>query len=270
MKRVRGLMQWRLVKTTDRMTGQAHPLLKHAVRNMKRKYLAFDIETAAEVPGPDFNWRPHRPLGITCAAALPCDEDKAIIWHGKTDDGTPAERMSADEVVRVVAQLSDMVADGYTLLTWNGLGFDLDILAEESGMLGPCRELASNHVDMMFHVFCDRGFPVALDKAAQALGIPGKPPGMSGLLAPQIWAQGRHEDVIDYVTQDVRITLQVAETCEQKRRFRWMTRKGTASSMALAGGWLSVKDALRLPEPDTSWMTAAIPRSQFTGWLTSC
>ena len=27
------------------------------------------------------------------------------------------------------------VEDGYTLLTWNGLGFDLDILAEESQLL---------------------------------------------------------------------------------------------------------------------------------------
>ncbi len=32
--------------------------------------LAFDIETAKEVPGVDFDWRPHRPLGIACAAYL--------------------------------------------------------------------------------------------------------------------------------------------------------------------------------------------------------
>jgi len=29
---------------------------------MKRKYLAIDIETAKDVPGEDFNWKPHRPL----------------------------------------------------------------------------------------------------------------------------------------------------------------------------------------------------------------
>jgi hypothetical protein len=32
---------------------------------MARQYLAFDIETAKDVPGDDFNWRPHRPLGIS-------------------------------------------------------------------------------------------------------------------------------------------------------------------------------------------------------------
>ena len=96
---------------------------------MKRKYLAFDIETAAEVPGPDFNWRQHRPLGITCAAALPTGGEEAIVWQGSTSSGTPAKRMSTDEVERLVARLAEFVADGYTLLTWNGLGFDLDILA---------------------------------------------------------------------------------------------------------------------------------------------
>jgi hypothetical protein len=121
---------------------------------------------------------------------------------------------------------------------------------------------------MMFHVFCDRGFPVALDKAAQALGIPGKPPGMSGVLAPRLWAQGRFQDVMDYVSQDVRIALQIAVKCESQRRFDWLTRRGTVSSMALPRGWLTVQEALRLPEPDTSWMSSPIPRREFTRWLT--
>ena len=78
---------------------------------MSRKYLAFDIETAADIPGPDFNWRPHRPIGITCAAAYPSDADEPIIWHGKNSDGTPARRMSRDEARHVVDQLCEMVAN---------------------------------------------------------------------------------------------------------------------------------------------------------------
>jgi len=234
---------------------------------MTRKYVAFDIETAKDVPGVDFDWRPHRPLGISCAAALRCDDEKPILWHGKIADGTPAKRMSQAEASSLVHDLAKLVADGYTLLTWNGLGFDFDVLGEESGSLDECRELALDHVDMMFHVFCDRGFPVALDKAAQALGIPGKPPGMSGWLAPKLWAQGRHQDVLDYVAQDVRIALQIARTCDQRRRFQWTTRRGTTSSMDLRRGWLTVREAVRLPEPDTSWMSSPIPRRQFTQWL---
>ena len=234
---------------------------------MKRKYLAFDLETAKDVPGPNFNWRAHRPLGISCAAALPCEAKEPVIWHGLTSDGAPAAQMSKSEAKQLVNQLVEMVSQGYTLLTWNGLGFDLDVLAEESDSRAECRKLATDHVDMMFHVFCERGFPVALEKAAQALRIPGKFKGMSGILAPNNWAQGRYQEVIDYVGQDVRITLQVAEACESKKSFRWKTQKGSMSSMGLDDGWLTVDEALMLPAPDTSWMDTPIPRHRFTRWL---
>ncbi|MBN2580150.1 MAG: ribonuclease H-like domain-containing protein [Pirellulales bacterium] len=234
---------------------------------MKRKYLAFDIETAKDLPGEDFDWRAHRPLGICCAAALPEGAEQPIVWQGKTPEGTPAGQLSRSEARSVVDELVDFLKNGYTLLTWNGLGFDLDVLAEESGDRKQCKALAVGHVDMMFHVFCDRGFPVALDKAAQALRIPGKPPGMSGVLAPGLWAEGRYQEVIDYVSGDVRITLKVAVECEKRRRFDWITRRGTTSSMNLPRGWLSVEEALRLPEPDTSWMDSAIPRHHFTRWI---
>ena len=235
---------------------------------MARKYVAFDIETAKDVPGPEFNWRPHRPLGISCAAALPCDVQEPTVWHGTNPDGTPSRQMSASEAREVVDDLCKLVSQGYTLLTWNGVGFDLDVLAEESGRFEQCTDLALSHVDMMFHVFCERGFPVALDKAAQALRILGKPEGMSGVLAPQLWAQGRYEDVIDYVSQDVRIALQVGRQCDERGSFQWITRKGRTNSMDLSRGWLTVKDALRLPAPDTSWMDNPIARGSFTQWLT--
>jgi hypothetical protein len=232
-----------------------------------RKYLAFDLETAKDIPGEDFNWKPHRPLGITCAAIYPADAREPIVWHGKKARGKPAPRMSRAEAARVVEELLKYEASGYTVLTWNGLGFDFDILAEESSAPEECKKLALNHVDMMFHVHCDRGFPVQLDKAAQALGIPGKPPGMSGLLAPKLWAQKRYQYVLDYVAQDVRIALQVAVACEKRKRFEWITQRGSRKSFDLPHGWLSVQAALRLPSPDTSWMDNPIPRQSFTQWL---
>ena len=126
---------------------------------MTRKYVAFDIETAKDIPGEEFNWRAHCPLGISCAAALKCDATEPILWHGKSDDGTPAKQMSRAEAKELVRQLTELTTQGYTLLTWNGLGFDFDVLGEESGCRDECGELAIDHVDMMFHVFCDRGFP---------------------------------------------------------------------------------------------------------------
>jgi hypothetical protein len=233
------------------------------------QYLAFDIETAKDVPGDDFNWRPHRPLGISCAATLASDTGQPLLWYGKTRDELPEKRMSQEDAKGLVEYLLKMAADGFRILTWNGLGFDFDILAEESGAASSCGECALGHVDMMFHVFCSLGYPVALEKAAQGMGLPGKPPGMSGFKAPELWAQGHFNEVLDYVAQDVRTAMQIAQTCEQRRRFEWITRKGTKSSMPLTNGWLTVEEALGLPEPDTSWMSSPLSRREFTAWLSA-
>lgn len=104
---------------------------------------------------------------------------------------------------------------------------------------------------------------------AQSEGGPRPYDGMSGMMSPRLWAQGRFQEVIDYVSQDVRMTLQVALECEKRRQFEWITRRGTASSMSLPRGWFTVEEALRQPEPDTSWMDSPIPRSNYTSWITT-
>jgi RNase_H superfamily len=234
---------------------------------MTRKFLAFDIETATDVPGDDFNWKPHRPLGISCAATVSTESRSPRLWHGGQSFNKPAAKMEQNEAAELVDYLVAMVQEGFTIVTWNGLAFDFDVLAEESGRLAECQRLALEQVDMMFHIFCLKGFPVALDSAARGTGIAGKPAGMSGVKAPQLWLQGRHQEVLDYVAQDVSTTLNLARLCEQRRALRWITRKGSPSACPLPQGWLSVNDALRLPAPDTSWMDKPMARSGFTAWL---
>ena len=70
--RIESFMSWPaigLAMTLDIKRGPV-VLSRKRARTMARRYLAFDIETAKDVPGEDFNWRPHRPLGISCAATL--------------------------------------------------------------------------------------------------------------------------------------------------------------------------------------------------------
>ena len=78
---------------------------------------------------------------------------------------------------------------------------------------------------------------------------------------------GTFDTVIDDVSQDVRTTLAVALESEKRGSFAWTTRKGTVSSMPLKRGWLTVEAALRLPLPDTSWMSDPPSRHDFTAWL---
>jgi hypothetical protein len=159
---------------------------------MAHKFLAFDIETSKDVPGGDFNWKPHRPLGISCAATLPSDSKEPRLWFGSVGQSLPSAKMTRDESAALVRYLCESVAAGYTIVTWNGLAFDFDILAEESGLKTECRKLALEHVDMMFHLFRIKGFPMGLDSAARGSGVPGKPVGMSGIKAPQLWQRGEY------------------------------------------------------------------------------
>jgi hypothetical protein len=231
-----------------------------------RRYLALDIETA-KITDNASDWRPHRPLGIACAATLLAGSGQPLLWHGGADRTNPNDRMSREEASNLVHYLEDRTNEGFTLLTWNGLGFDLDVLAEESHMLAECRALAVAHVDMMFHAFCALGHGIGLDAAAKGMGLAGKLEGMKGADAPVLWAAGKREEVLDYVAQDVRTTLDLGAACESSGELCWVARSGKVRSLLLSEGWLTVSEAGKLPMPDTSWMSDPWPRERFTGWM---
>lgn len=231
-----------------------------------KKMIAFDIEIAKELPD-DFNdFKTYRPLGISCAAAL-TDENELTQWYGGKEEGKFADRMTAAEVIEMIEYLWDKNRAGYQIYTWNGLGFDFDILFEESGGDERCKRMARTHVDMMFHFFCIKGYAISLDKAATGMGLEGKIEGMDGALAPKMWKQGNHEQVLGYVAQDVRAALGIAQQCQQRKHVRWISNRGREQKCPLPNGWLPVEQALKLPEPDTSWMSTPWPRTKFTGWL---
>ena len=231
---------------------------------MERQYLAFDIETAQHLPDERANWRAHRPLGITCAATLPSDGE-VNLWYGRTAGDEFAPRMSRPQVAELVTYLFQAYKAGRTILTWNGLSFDFDVLAEESGLFEECREMALNHVDMMFHFFCLQGYPLALDTAAKGMSLPGKPAGMSGDLAPVLWARGEYQRVLDYLRQDAHTVLALARAVEKRGSLCWVSRSGKPSS-ANIGKWRIVSEAQKLPAPDTSWMSKPMSRRQFLAW----
>jgi len=233
---------------------------------LPRDYVAFDLEIARLIPDGAEDWKLYRPFGITCAAAVGSD-GQPIIWHGSTPEGEMADRMSREEAGHMVDHLLIEMEAGKTILTWNGAGFDFDVLAEESGRLEDCQWIALHHVDMMFHFFCLKGFGIGLDKAAHGMSLPGKTKGMDGSKAPLYWQEGRRQEVLDYVCQDVITTYQVCQVVERNRSLRWVTSRGTSQVLPFPRGWLTVEDAALLPLPDTSWMRTPWPRSKFTGWL---
>jgi hypothetical protein len=175
--------------------------------------------------------------------------------------------MARRDLKKLVKHLAVEAQGGYTLVTWNGLGFDFDILAEESGMLEECKRLALDHVDMMFHVLCQLGHGVSFDAAARGMNLPGKRRGTSGALVPEMWAKGKYAEVLDYVAHDARTTLDLARACEKRGALRWITRRGTFREMMLTKGWLVVQLAQKLPKPDTNGASRPWSRTRLDAWL---
>jgi hypothetical protein len=232
------------------------------------KVIAFDLEIVKEIPDGS-EWRSIRPLGISCASVLANDMALSdLFYHGQQTEPLSGE-MGKGEIQRLITALRSWVMGGYKIITWNGLGFDFDVLAEESGMYEECKELALNHVDMMFQFFCIKGYPVGLDATAKGLGLGGKKGGMSGAFAPILWASPHLKDrlrVLRYVHEDAVATLEVFEKASDLGRIDWITKKGKLSSCWL-NGWKTVKECLELPLPDTSWMDTSLSRENFYAWI---
>ena len=220
---------------------------------MVRKYLAFDLTVAKVVPNGE-GWNAHRPLGIACAAMLPSDTGQLITWHGRTPDGGSSGRMSPEEAKIVVQTLMESVNAGYTLVTWNGLSFDFPVIAEESGLESDCQTLASRHVDMMFHVYCIKGQYMELKTAAAGMGLPVRTQSMDGHDAPRFWAQGKHQQVLDHLAENLQTTADLASICERRKVLLWISKHGSSQGMDLPAGWLTAPEAAAVKGIDyTQW-----------------
>lgn len=230
------------------------------------KYVAFDLEIADDLPEGEVE---NYDLGITCAATI-TETGRVRVWH---DNYAP--RMSQERTKQLVDYLWNQYHDNNRfIVTWNGLGFDFRVLEAASGV-DPnlrCRILAANHIDIAFHMLCEKGFMASLSKTAEGMNIPGKTEGMSGALAPQMWRKDRasQDKVLEYVEQDARLTAELYERILEFRAMRWIARSGKLALWypgIVEGRLLTAGEAVELELPDTSWMSEPWDRNKFYGWV---
>ena len=226
------------------------------------KYVLFDLET--ELLAGDLNLDTYVPE-ITIGATLIGGDDPKL-WYEQDEAGQPVGgTLRPEGAQELVRYLQGQAQEGAAIVTWNGAGFDFRVLAHASGMAAECARLAWEHVDLMFWLHCRKGFSVGLSSAARAVGT-GKTAGMSGADAPRLWEAGEYEQVKQYVAQDVRAMGTVYESAVRSRALRWVNTRGRVSRAD--GQLLPVREAFKLPMPDTSWMSRAPwPREKFVGWM---
>ena len=231
--------------------------------------ISFDLEIVKDLEDAN-KWKEERPLGISCAALLLDDNPLSELYYHEEFDLPISGAMDKAELAYLVGTMVSAQENNIPIVTWNGLGFDFDVLAEESGLYDECKELALNHIDMMFQFFCMRGFPVGLDATAKGLGLGGKMAGMTGAKAPELWRSDKLSDrlkVLRYVHQDVVSTLGVYEKTVELNALTWITKKGKYSTQPLGAGWKTVKECLDFPTPDNSWMDTPLNREDFYSWI---
>jgi hypothetical protein len=245
--------------------------------------IAFDLETS-KILDEGAVLMENRPLGISCAA-LRYDDGRSQVFHGGMGVKEYAPCLTVHDCRRLVSiMLNEQRSGGNRIVSFNGLGFDFDILAEEcqdpffKSYNGPsrdaCKELALGHIDIGFQMYRERGFMIGLDAMAHALGLPGKMEEVGGAKAPEMWAQGKfqQEKVLEYVAQDVVTTLDVYWEIIKQGEVKWITKAGRPAKYPWVpqtkdGRLLTVQECLELPDPDTSWMDEPWPLEKFTGWL---
>lgn len=241
---------------------------------------AFDLEIFNDIePGNEYVDQ-----GIACAAvALEAPGGTRAIERFYNDTGAvnqptiKGERMTKNQVSRMLARLRQ-IAQTHDLVTWNGLGFDLKVVAIESGEWFAAGKLALNHIDPMFNILCVLGYPAGLDQVCQGMGTANKvhavelndgtsKTDMSGIAAPAMWRAGEIAAVLNYQVGDVVALLELAKEIRRTRSLKWNSKKGKPQGIPYAFAMATVAEAMEIPLPDTSWMTTPLPRSKFTGWL---
>jgi len=207
------------------------------------------------------------PFGVAVAAIKLSDCDTPEVWF-ETVDGRPAPHWSEEYTIRFVLRLEQLEREGYTLVTWNGSGFDFRLLFKITG-LPTLKAMCWRSVDPCFQMLCMKGFPVGLEAAATTVGARSKEE--NGISAPILWYEGKYERVIRYVIGDViRLETVIVNLCKEGG-LRWRTRKG-ALRFEPFYDLHSVAECAAIAVPDTSWMTPdperePITRESTIGWL---
>lgn len=246
------------------------------------KIASFDLESAQTIPDVvQYEDQHFVDLGITCAAVALCDcssddwsdTDNVVFWHS-----SDINRLDKADCCEIVHDCMALVKEGYTFLTWNGAGFDFKLLAVQSGMFKECAEIAYwHHIDMMLYPVFIKGHYLGLQKCLDGIGREGKLTvttlndgtvieNMKGAVAPDMWAKGEFNAVLEYLNYDVCEPLALLQHMHNKKRIQWISAAGNPQS-------LNVERLMKVYEmyeyfPDhANWEKFNINKFQFINWM---
>jgi len=184
--------------------------------------------------------------------------------------------MTKETGVRLVNRMMKLYRQGYIPFGWNSLSFDFQLIAHYTGMYEECATLALNGYDPMFMVVAIKGYYLGLNKVLIGANIAEKVhnvqlkdgtnfANMSGASAPLLWRSGEIEAVKEYLHGDVVQPYKLALDIEHRERMDWTS--ATSKKLFVRSPLLTVKECLKLPVPDVSWMSKPKHRHEYYSWI---
>ena len=211
-------------------------------------------------------WNDRPPVNIACAVIMLSDQGEPLVHANKQPDGNINDHLSKQQSEDFIQHLFHLRDQGYDLVSWNGTSFDLQTVADVTEMHDQCADLAVDHYDIMFQIFCSMGWPVSLNAAALGMGIEHDHTSQTDLNVA--WTDPeRRNQVIQQAIRDAKATLQIAQRAQRTGRLSWYSKSGNLFQLQIEDGLLTVDEAITIPEPDTSWMTDPLSRWHFIKWL---
>lgn len=190
-------------------------------------------------------------------------DGEARALYQEVPEGEPHWPMPLDMVNCFLDELRGRLFSGERLFTWNGTGFDYQLLARLTGRYAECAELCVNSYDPCFQALCMQGFPVGLDPAARAMGFARKE--MEGASAPLLWPTERWAEVVEYGKNDAIRLKQVVLEIMRSGGLRWITRKGGLMCLPMPK-FLTVKQCLQIPFNPPYWVTDPLIPTEVVKW----
>jgi hypothetical protein len=227
-------------------------------------FLSYDIELYSELDTENINFAEMIP-----SIAATCTSTKDLrFWY----DVPYASRETAKNLVNF---MMDEMKNGWFPFTWNGVSFDFNLLAQYSGMVEECAELALNGVDGMLLIVFNKGYFLGLDAALSGAGLQSKQHAvklnngldfsMTGKDAPAMWRKGEYDAVKAYLKGDVFRPLELIEAIRKNNGIKWTSKTGKPNFQKTP--LTPVKELFSIPQPDVSWMTDPKPRKEFVNWI---
>ena len=206
------------------------------------KCVVLDLEFTELVPDENLE---ASSLQIACAATLLSDTGgQPILWT--PHDDCPA--LSLDHLVSLIGYLEAMVQRGYLLVTWGGMSSDFRMLQKECPSLkATIQKLALDSIDVPYVSACVQGMMMSLASAADGLNIQNGKDASSSIKVPDLWTSGQRPLVHEHVMLDVRLTMEVFQSCADTGLLKWKTVRGFIRVFPFQ--FLTVRQCLGIPKP---------------------